>query len=118
LKRRKFLIKNKKCIKRTTRLKNCVLAKLLELKKTRKPTLKEILKIAISKMRHEMNNNSYKGKKKKNTDENSDEEDNDNESYKVIDQPAFFEDAADELHNYAKYHDRTVSKIFELADEF
>lgn len=65
-----------------------------------------------------MNNNSYKGKKKKNTDENSDEEDNDNESYKVIDQPAFFEDAADELHNYAKYHDRTVSKIFELADEF
>lgn len=74
--------------------------------------------MAISKMRYEMSTNNYKGKKKKNMDENSDEEDNEDESNKVIDQPAFFEAAADELHIYAKYHDRTVNKIFELADEF
>jgi hypothetical protein len=94
-----------------------VLARLLEQKKNRKPDLKSILKKAIAKMRIEQKKNNQNGKRKSKKHDIADKVEEDDPN-RVIYQPIFFDDAADDLHVYAKFHDRAVNKVFDVANQY
>ena len=95
-------------------LKSCVIRKLLENKKNRKPTLKDILRKAISEYRQE--NSKKAGKHGKHSDDEEEEEERTiKEDYML--QPEFFDLVAQDLVVSWKYNSRALATIWKPQDQ-